>query len=1007
MIGQTISHYRIIGKLGEGGMGVVYLAEDTILGRQVAIKTLTDGGLGKQHFRTRFFREAVAVSSLSHSNIATIYDYGHSNGQPYIVMELVKGKTLADLIAEHSLSFERAVEIMIDVSLALAEAHRHGMVHRDIKPSNIAITDAGQAKVLDFGLAKQLEPNVSEPNNGNNQNLANTQTRECVIIGTPMYFSPEQAMGVTVDARSDLFSLGSVLYECVAGKPPFSGLSPMDVCAKVIRDDPPPPSAVNPLVPAELDHLILKSMAKKPEERYQSAEAWIQDLRSTIGALKSQSGIENGSAISADVSTQAIPRKPETVDQPKRFTIFTRQRPSAGTISFIAALVVIALVALYSNIRPSPYRPPPAAQESYEAGINSLHEGSYLKAIESFQKATAIDNNFAMAHGGLAAAYIELDYHESALKEALQATALVNSNNVSAEDALYLQAIKATILQSHDEAVTCFADRTRLLSSDKLNSGLLDLALAYEKKEDFLNAEQTYQRITNDAREFPLALLRLGVLASRNQNFDKARDYFYQSLELFQRRENNEGVTEVRYQRGSMLITAQSTVAAAEELEQGLDLARRVTRNKYQEIRMLLQLSSVAKEQGLVDKAKSLASQATEQASENDMPSLETQGLIQAGNVFMFNREYQPAKEYFVKAIASADRYKGLSSGAQAQLALGGLYVQQEENIDEGLRLIEGALAFYRKGGYSREWWRAMLWLGRAQIQRGNYERAHLALDELLGQIQKSGDILLIADTHFEKGILLANLEQYPQALQEFSESRDGYQQMNNHTKTGYAWLYCGEMLWRLGNYPQAVEAFAQAESKAPDKKALLVRIALTKTQMTLSEEKFSLAIQQGTQLRTLLGSQYKRTSIELRYTLGLAYGLAGSSQGLKECQDAAELATPYPDPRLWANALLALAEVKLTNGDAPGSLQNATQAAELFSKAKQWESYWRANVVASQASQRLNDYESARKYLLIANNTLTNLRSMWGDEAFENYSQRSDVGRYTRLLHKAPDVAR
>ncbi|HEU5458858.1 MAG TPA: serine/threonine-protein kinase, partial [Pyrinomonadaceae bacterium] len=242
MIGQAISHYRILRKLGEGGMGVVYLAEDTVLGRQVAIKTLTDGALGRQHFRTRFLREARAVSALSHANIATIYDYGETpEGHPYIVMEFVQGQTLADLINENKLTLERAVEIIIDVAGALGEAHRNGIVHRDIKPSNIAINQSGQVKVLDFGLAKQLERNSAD--NPDAQLCANTQTREGLMIGTPMYVSPEQALGIPVDARSDLFSLGSVLYECLTGQPPFSGHSPVEICAKVIRDDPPPPSS--------------------------------------------------------------------------------------------------------------------------------------------------------------------------------------------------------------------------------------------------------------------------------------------------------------------------------------------------------------------------------------------------------------------------------------------------------------------------------------------------------------------------------------------------------------------------------------------------------------------------------------------------------------------------------------------------------------------------------------------------------------------------------------------
>jgi eukaryotic-like serine/threonine-protein kinase len=219
MIGQTISHYRILSKLGEGGMGVVYLAEDTVLGRQVAIKTLTDGGAGKQQFRMRFLREARAVSALSHANIATVHDYGETtDGLPFIVMELVKGQTLADLINESKLTLERAVEIIIDVAKALAEAHHCGIIHRDIKPSNVAINERGQVKVLDFGLAKQIDLGLLTPSDPERQTLLNTQTREGVVVGTPMYLSPEQAMGLSVDARSDLFSLGALLYECITGR---------------------------------------------------------------------------------------------------------------------------------------------------------------------------------------------------------------------------------------------------------------------------------------------------------------------------------------------------------------------------------------------------------------------------------------------------------------------------------------------------------------------------------------------------------------------------------------------------------------------------------------------------------------------------------------------------------------------------------------------------------------------------------------------------------------------
>ncbi len=254
MIGQTFSHYRILEKLGEGGMGIVYAAVDTRLGRRVAIKFLTV--TSDQHYRARFLREARSVSLLSHPNIATIFDYGETNeGQPYIVMELVRGKTLGALLLGNSVGLRRAVEIAESVAEALGEAHTHGIVHRDIKPANIVITERGRVKVLDFGLAKQLFEEQFYAADQDAKTLFATRTRSEVVVGTPLYLSPEQATGGKVDGRSDLFALGSMLYECVAGRSAFTGSSVIEIGAQVLHVDPPVPSSINPNVPAELDRI--------------------------------------------------------------------------------------------------------------------------------------------------------------------------------------------------------------------------------------------------------------------------------------------------------------------------------------------------------------------------------------------------------------------------------------------------------------------------------------------------------------------------------------------------------------------------------------------------------------------------------------------------------------------------------------------------------------------------------------------------------------------------------
>src|ERR1700741_3073457 len=283
MIGQTVSHYRILEKLGEGGMGAVYLAEDLHLARRVAIKFLTSTA---HHYRARFIREARAVSALNHPNIAMVHDYGETtaDNQPFIVMEYVKGKSLSDLLDE-GLTLRRSVEIVSSIAEALGEAHHQGIVHRDIKPSNVPVNERGHAKVLDFGLVKHMFEPQGSGVDLDAQTIYSTQTRSDVIVGTPLYLSPEQATGKDIDGRSDLFALGALLYECLTGRSAFSGASVLEIGAQIIHITPNPPSKLNPAVTPALDRVTMKALEKKVEARYQSAAEFLKDLKAAAESL--------------------------------------------------------------------------------------------------------------------------------------------------------------------------------------------------------------------------------------------------------------------------------------------------------------------------------------------------------------------------------------------------------------------------------------------------------------------------------------------------------------------------------------------------------------------------------------------------------------------------------------------------------------------------------------------------------------------------------------------------
>ncbi len=276
MIGQTVSHYRILGKLGGGGMGVVYEAEDLKLGRHVALKFIPENLVGDPKSLERFGREARAASLLNHPNICTIHGIEDNGGHPFIVMEKLEGESLKQCISGHPIETEKLLDISIQVADALAASHAKGIVHRDIKPANIFLTPTGQVKVLDFGLAK-LVHNVGTDSDG--AAADNSLTAVGVIPGTAVYMSPEQARSEEIDFRSDLFSFGVVMYEMATGKKPFTGKNSLMTLDAVLHEKPVPPAELNPKVPVELEGIIGKAMEKDRKERYQSATQMKADLQ--------------------------------------------------------------------------------------------------------------------------------------------------------------------------------------------------------------------------------------------------------------------------------------------------------------------------------------------------------------------------------------------------------------------------------------------------------------------------------------------------------------------------------------------------------------------------------------------------------------------------------------------------------------------------------------------------------------------------------------------------------
>jgi serine/threonine protein kinase/sugar lactone lactonase YvrE len=362
MIGQTISHYRITGRLGSGGMGVVYEAQDLTLGRRVALKFLPPELARDASALDRFLLEARAASALNHSNICTIYAVENDGEQSFIAMELLEGQSLDTKLAGGPLALDRLLDVSIQLADALDAAHAKGIVHRDIKPANIFITQRGQVKVLDFGLAKLTRaPGTATETMAATQDGLRTAslTSPGSTVGTIAYMSPEQARGEELDVRTDLFSLGTVIYQMATGRQPFSGNTSAVIFNAILERDPVPPVQINPQLPPRLQELIDKLMEKDRDLRYQSAA----DLRGDLKRLKRDS--ESGRKIAQAASTPSVPAVVPPISSLRQpsgsAAVAVARQHKLGT--GIATLVVVMLIAaagygvyaLFNRNRPAPF----------------------------------------------------------------------------------------------------------------------------------------------------------------------------------------------------------------------------------------------------------------------------------------------------------------------------------------------------------------------------------------------------------------------------------------------------------------------------------------------------------------------------------------------------------------------------------------------------------------------------------------------------------------------------
>ncbi len=994
-VGQTIDRYRIESLLGKGGMGVVYLAEDTRLKRKVAIKfavlpdqTASDSAQARAEFLARFEREARLAASLAHPNIATVHDSGiTSDGQPYLVMEYIRGRSLQALLQAGELSLRARLDIILALASALAAAHQQGILHRDIKPANVLLTESGQPKVLDFGLAKQLlaPPTESAELDEFSQTQASSITRRHTLLGTPHFMSPEQIEhsgphgenDAKLDGRSDLYSLGVVLYQCLTNQLPFTGKDTMKVIAQVLRDTPTPPAQLNTQVTPELNTIAMTLLAKTREARYATAADLLTALQSARAALPETStpGVTNplpnplAAAPSAVVSPTSV-----TIPLPSKRTAW---RAGAVIITLLAAL------ALWWRWTHDPgYQAPDAAVSLYQQGLEALYDGAYLAAERSFTEATKLDANFTLAWARRAEAQFEMDLQGAANDSFLRANASLQPNRLNHAQQLELEAIQQTLLREHVQAAERWQKRTMLVSTPAQLDALLDLGRAYDRASQTELALAVYRQAYALNPQSAALNLRLGMLLGRKKD-PTAESTLQRAESVYQNQGKLEGEATVSYWRGVRLQFQRDFPNARAALQTALAKAQTLN-NRYRYLQTLIQIGSLENEAGQT--AAAIRTLQTAERESLEMVTLADWARINLANCYQQN-QLPGAETFYQRVIASTTEHRTPYNQALAQVNYAALLDQQKRR-DEALVRARAAYDFFQNGQYQDELMRTTRLLARLFREQMKLDDAISILHKPLQLTRANQEASNVALLLLEQARIESLRGNLPLALQLLAESRS----QKGGKPAAYDLLDQAKAAWRAGDYAQSEHALSALQQLPGLTADYFARLALTKTEAALSQRDHQTAI---ANLAPAAASSDAITQRMAQLLQNYAQALSGtprakwsnviSGNSLSQLSQKQDLEIQVSV--LWYSATTASATQDWQKAKPPLE-QLALKASQLGNL----ELHWRVAALAAYASRQFGDAALAQQQAAQARFGLAQLRQQWGESNYERYFTRPDI---------------
>jgi tetratricopeptide (TPR) repeat protein/predicted Ser/Thr protein kinase len=964
MIGERVSHYRILEKLGFGGMGEVYAAEDEHLHRRVAIKfpnPQDDTG----EFSGRFQHEARIASKLTHANIARIYDYGNSpDGRPFLVMELVKGTSLREILREGRLTRANPAVVVGGVLRALAEAHQNGLVHRDIKPANVMLVESGEVKVLDFGLAKEVAELTDAAPGPGDETVTASFTRTGMVPGTPAYMSPEQARGDTVDTRSDLFSAGLLLYQCLTGIAPFSGSSSQEVLNQVLTSNPIPPSARVPELTKVWDPIIARALQKDPAQRYQSA----QEMLAAVEAVDSS-------------KTRSLTRSAAAA--------LVGSKPRAVTTGLtLAALILIAILVVRGA---RPHEPSAEAAEWYRRGAMALRDGTYYAATRMLQKAVDLDRDFALAHARLAEAATEIDDSARASSEMLAALPQGSASMPGGTAGMYIDGIHRTLIRDFAGAAKVYRQLADKTPDPEKTAVLVDLGRVYESSGQGAKALEAFREALAHDAQNAAAHLRAGVNLGRQRKPESA-EHLDRAFALYQALSNTEGQAEVLYQRG-LLLSSVDPPAAKLALEKARDFARTIP-SEQQDVAATLQLSTVAYLTGDMESAELMAAEGVERAQRAGMNYLASRGLTEMGTTQYAKGDYKRALVNYQESLKLARRFGMRRAEAKALFGLANTH-QTDGPVEAALTEAPPALAYFREAGFQVEVVQCLMVLARAHRDLGHGDEALALLEQVLTGAKQASDPIRVSQAQQNLGSVLLAYGRWPQAVDRYEEFRQTATGLNDFGNVIRALNGKSAALLRLGRSVDAENALGEAD-RALEKVPVQTRTSL---ETSIVHRRAELALSRGRNAETaalarrVFGSPATQVQASqgARCLAGLAMARSGqAAAGYRLCEPAVGALLSTGAQFAVAEARMDLAEIALLQGDTSAADRALALVLEWTDKVKDRETGWRAWALRARVRQRQGKREEATA----ADQKAAQLRSElgWDEANFRAYLARPDI---------------